>query len=183
MTEPSPGTANTAAPVAPVTQLAVNEFLVRSETGNQWIEVHNRDATLPVALTGITVQTGGAAQTIRNLSFLPPSGYARIFLGEPGLTQALDLTLPLSNGSVVLFGPNGAQLNSLAYSSTVVGISQGRLPDGTGGLTNFPNSPPPAAPNALLSYRRPDPQRGDGSQRRGGLDPSGDWPDSRSRTA
>ncbi len=177
LTEPSPASANAAAPVAASTQLVVNEFLAQPEIGNQWIELHNRDANLPVALTGVTVQTGGGAQTIRTLSFLQAGGYARIFLGDPSPLQTLDLTLPSSNGTIAIYSSSGALISSLPYATSVIAVTQGRLPNGTGGLTSFPNSPTPASANTLLSYSGP--VLNEVLARNEGvvLDSNGNWPD------
>src|SRR5690606_29246777 len=80
LTEPSPGTANTAAQLGSATQLAVNEFLVKGAP--QWVELHNRDTSLPVALTGISIEAGTGSETIRQPSYLAPGAFVRYLLGE-----------------------------------------------------------------------------------------------------
>ena len=176
--EPSPGAANSAAPTAPAAQLAINEFVVQSHLGQQWIELTNRDQSLPAAVNGVYVQTGGELQRIRSLSFIPPGGYLVFQLNGPLSPSSLDLRLPVSNSSITLYSPNAVQVNSLAYASTQAEVSQGRLPNGTGTLTSFPHNETPEAPNVLVDYAGPTLNeilaRNEGVV----LDANGNWPDS-----
>ncbi|HET6409878.1 MAG TPA: lamin tail domain-containing protein, partial [Chthoniobacteraceae bacterium] len=178
LTQPNPGVAiNTAAPVAAASQLAVNEFIAQPAQGSQWIELANRDASLPVPLKRMYVQIGNAVQRLRTLSFIAANGYEQIFLGPPSSNSQLDLTLPISNSAITLFGPNAAQINSLAYATTQSDVSQGRLPNGIGPLTSFPLAATPGIANALLNYNGP--TLNEVLARNEGVvtDPAGNWPD------
>jgi hypothetical protein len=177
LTEPSPGATNAAALVAAASQLAVNEFLAQPDSGLQWVEFFNRDATRPIALTGISVQIGGGIQRIRTPSYLPPGGYARYFLGDFATSYQLDLTLPVSNGAITLYDAAANALTTLSYATSQPDVSQGRLPNGTGALTSFPLAATPEAPNALLNYSGP--VLNEVLARNAGavLDAAGNWPD------
>ncbi|MGV3532787.1 MAG: lamin tail domain-containing protein, partial [Chthoniobacteraceae bacterium] len=142
----------------------------------QWVELHNRDTSLPVALTGISIEAGTGSETIRQPSYLAPGAFVRYLLGEPGFSQALDLSLPES-GTIAIYAPSGALLNQLVYATSTPEVSQGRLPDGTGALTAFPGSPTPAAPNAVVSYAGPTINEVMANNHGAVVDSAGDWPD------
>lgn len=169
LTEPSPAGPNAAAPVAPAAQLAINEFLVGPNANSHWIELANLDSALPVAVKGIYLAAGGSVQRWRRLDFIPPAGYLQLGVGF--------FQLPASNATITLFDSATNVVNLLSYTATSPGVSQGRLPNGTGPLTSFPNNPTPSAENALLAYAGPllneVMARNDGAV----LDDEGNWPD------
>lgn len=180
LTQPTPGViTNTAAPVANVSQVAVNEFLAQPPppSQTQWIELFNRDGSLPLALNGLQIQVGNGVHRIRIPSFIPAGGYQVFNFPTSSQNQMIDLRLPTANGAITVYGPDSAQLNSLAYTSAQRDVSQGRLPNGTGPLTSFPLSATPGAANALLSYNGP--VLNEVLARNEGviLDPAGNWPD------
>jgi hypothetical protein len=180
LTQPTPGViTNTAAPVANVTQVAVNEFLAQSPPPSQaqWIELANRDASLPLALSGLQLQVGNGVHRFRIPAFIPAGGYQVLPLPSSPPDHTIDLRLPIANGAITIYGPDSAQLNSLAYTTTQREVSQGRLPNGTGPLTSFPLAATPGAANALLNYSGP--VLNEVLARNEGvvLDAAGNWPD------
>ncbi|HEV7868977.1 MAG TPA: lamin tail domain-containing protein, partial [Chthoniobacteraceae bacterium] len=91
LTQPSPGSVNVAAPVAAASQLAINEIYPHAGFIYRFIELMNRDASLPVALNGLYLQAGNAVQRIRSLSFVAPASQLALHADEIGF----NLTLPV----------------------------------------------------------------------------------------
>lgn len=153
---PSPGGANSAAATALLSNLALNEWLANPPAGApDWLELYNLDAALPLALRGVFVQSGAEVAQIGALAFLEPRGFLQLFCEEePGVDQ-LDLRLPAAGSTLALFDPGGAEIETVTFGPQSAGISQGRLPDGTGALTAFPGSSSPGAPNYVINYAGP----------------------------
>ncbi|MDB6151803.1 MAG: hypothetical protein JWL90_256 [Chthoniobacteraceae bacterium] len=170
LTEPSPGSVNTASPVAAVSQLAINEIYPQTAGfPYRFIELMNRDTSLPVPLNGLYLQAGSSVQQIRSVGFIAPSSQLAILPN--------DLTIPVSNGVIALLDPNARTINSFTYTTAALGASFGRLPNGTGAVTTFINNPTPNAENAQISYGGP--LLNEVMARNEGvvLDANGNWPD------
>jgi len=174
LTQPSPGNVNVAAAVAAASQLAVNEVYPQgSGFTHRFIELMNRDTSLPVALEGLYLQAGSAVQRIRSLSFVAPSSHVALLPDESGFS----LTLAPANSTVGLLDANGRAIDSLAYTTTAAGSSVGRLPNGTGPVTAFVNNPTPNAANAQISYGGPLINEVMARNEGAILDARGNWPD------
>src|SRR2546427_1812853 len=60
--QPTPNAANLAQPLASASDLVINEWLAKPlPGGNDWLELHNRNATLPAALQGLYLTTSNVA--------------------------------------------------------------------------------------------------------------------------
>lgn len=156
LTEPTPAAINEPAPLGSPAELAINEFLANPPPGaDDWLELYNLNATRPVALQGLYVGVGDALARIGSLSFVAPGGFAVLIADENAGPDHLDLKLPAAGGTIVLFDAGGQELTRLTYGAQVEGISQGRLPDGTGPIASFANSASPGAPNYQVTYDGP----------------------------
>jgi hypothetical protein len=156
LNQPTPNAANAAAATASTGHLVINEWLANAAPGaDDWVELHNRSATAPVALRGIYLGVSNALQQLNSLSYIAPGGYAQFFADENSGANNLDFTLPAVGGTIVLHSEAGSELDRVAYGAQAQGVSQGRLPDGAASVVNFPASQSPAASNYLLSYNGP----------------------------
>ena len=153
---PSPGAMNMAATTAALTSLALNEWLANATPGDaDWLELYNKDAALPLALKGVPVQTSTNLAPISALAFIEPHGWLQLFCDEqPGANQ-LDLKLHASGTTLSLLNPSGVTLDSVTFGAQTQGVSQGRLPDGTGATTTFTGSNSPGATNYVINYTGP----------------------------
>lgn len=157
LTTASPGAANSAAPVAsPMGNVVLNEWLASSADGSpDWLELYNKNASLPVALSGLYFQTNTAFYRFDALAFVAPQGYLQLFADEKSGTNQLDFKLPASGTTVTILDPTNAILDTVSFTAQAAGISQGRLPDGTATIASFPNGGSPGAANYLLNYTGP----------------------------
>jgi len=156
LNQPTPNAANSAATTATTGNLVINEWLANAAPGaDDWIELYNRSATQPVALSGIYLGTGGTLHQLNALSFIAPGGYLQLLADGNSGANNLDFTLSAAGGTVVLYSESGAELDRVTYGAQAQGVSQGRLPDGTANVVTFPATPSPAAGNYLLSYNGP----------------------------
>ncbi|MEO8351879.1 MAG: lamin tail domain-containing protein, partial [Chthoniobacteraceae bacterium] len=153
---PSPGAANQAAPTAPASNLAINEWLANNGPGeSDWIELYNRSASAPVALRGVLVQTDAQLFEIAELSFVDAGGWVQLHAEEKSGPNHLNFKLPAGGSAIALRDATGATLDSIAYSAQSQSVSSGRLPDGTGAVTAFPGSSSPGAANYIIDYAGP----------------------------
>lgn len=153
LTEPTPRAMNEPAALAEVTQVTVNELLSNPTPGNDdWIELHNRHTSLPVALQGLTIGTSNALFQITTHAFIAPSGFALLQAdGNPGPNH-VDFRLPSPRGMVVIYDRLGVEINRATYTTAPEGTSFGRLPDGTDAFQFFANSSSPGASNYIATY-------------------------------
>jgi len=156
LTTPTPGAANVAAALAPVTELVINEWLANSLPGQpDWLELYNRSATLPVALRGLTLATSNAVFQISALAFVPPRGYVVLQADEGVGAAHVDFRLPAAGGTLALYDTLGYQIDRVNYGAQAEGVSTGRLPDGSSTVTNFVGTASPGAANYVLTYSGP----------------------------
>src|SRR6185436_14586557 len=99
--------------------------------------------------------TSNAMFQIRALSFLPPRGYLQLFADELPGADHLEFKLPAAGGAIALSDETGVELDRVTYGAQTPGVSQGKMPDGTGTVATFNNSVSPGASNYLLSYSGP----------------------------
>ena len=153
LTLPTPGRVNQTATLASTTNLVINEFLANASPGGEdWIELYNRNATLPVALRGVSFGATNALFQLTSLSFVAPGGFALLLADEKPGPNHLDFKLPAACGFIALYDVQSAEIDRLTYTNQNEGVSLGRLPDGAGRPTIFPNSASPGASNYVAAY-------------------------------
>ncbi|MCW5557083.1 MAG: lamin tail domain-containing protein [Verrucomicrobiae bacterium] len=148
--DPTPGDRNEPAAAAPVSALALNEFLADSEDGDDWIELHNT-SELPAVVTGCFLSTSNALHRVRAPVFVAPGGFAVLIADEVPGPSHLPFKLPASGGRIALADPDGIPVTEVIYGSQTPLVSLGRLPDGAGDWTPLPFSATPGASNALAA--------------------------------
>ena len=156
LTTPTPTAANVAAPLAAASNLAINEWLANPLPGQEdWIELYNKSASLPVSLQGIYLGTSNKLHRLASLSFIAPLGYAQLFADEGVGPDHLDFKLPASGEVIVLSDATGGEIQRVTYTAQTEGVSRGRLPDGTATITDFPGSVSPKAMNYVSTWTGP----------------------------
>ncbi len=156
LTVPTTNAANVPATLAVPGNLTLNEWLANPTPGQpDWIELHNLSAASPVALKGIYLTTSNVVHQITSLSFLPPLGYVQLFADEGVGADHLDFKLSAIGETLVLSDATGAPIQTVAFGAQTEGVSQGRLPDGTGPVTAFAGSVSPGAANHINTYTGP----------------------------
>lgn len=154
--EPTPSAPNEAARMGLPTQLKVNEWLANPVAGvDDWVELHNLDPELPVALRGLSLSTSNAVHWFGAHTFVPPGGFLVLKADEEPGPDHLDLRLPAAGGAITLLDSAGEVLDKIIYPASAEGISMGRIPDGTGTLEYFPNSSSPGSSNYVVSAGGP----------------------------
>ena len=142
--------------MAVAASLVVNEWLANSAPGGaDWIELYNRSSDGPVALQGLYLGTSNTTFQIATPSFVPPGGFIQLFADEQPGANHLGFKLSSSGGTILLYDETGAELDRVVYAAQAPDLSEGRFPDGTMNVTNFPSSVSPGASNYLLSYQGP----------------------------
>jgi hypothetical protein len=147
---PTPGAANSPMELAAPTNLVINEWLANAAPGDQdWIELHNRSASRPAALQGLSISTSRGLFHLQSLSFVPPSGFVRLLADEGAGPLHLDVKLKSEGDRISLQGDTGEQLDEVRFGLQLESVSRGRLPDGSNNFTDFPGTASPGAPNYL----------------------------------
>jgi hypothetical protein len=147
---PTPGAANQAAPTAATTNLWINEWLANSLPGQpDWVELHNRHPSLPVAVQGIYLGTSNALHRVRYPAFVPPGGFLVLEADENPGPQHLNFKLPAAGTALFLYDELGFELQKVVYTTQAQNVSRGSLPDGTPALSNFTASQSPGYSNYL----------------------------------
>ncbi|PYJ01539.1 MAG: hypothetical protein DME25_17910, partial [Verrucomicrobia bacterium] len=155
LTTPTPNQANVAAPLAPAGSLVINEWLANSAPGqSDWIELHNT-ASLPVALRGLYLSNTSSVHRVTSLSFVPPAGFVQLFADEAVGPDRLDFKLPAAGGAIILYDQTAIEVDRVAYTNALEGVSRGRLPDGSANIVSFPGTASPGASNYLNTYTGP----------------------------
>ncbi len=152
---PTPGAANAAATLGQASSLAINEWVSNPFAGEpDWIELHNL-TNRPVSLEETYVGVGGLTHQIRSRSFVPPFGFAQIFLDENVGADHVDLRLPSSGGTIIFYDGAANEVARQIYTAQAEGVSHGRFPNGTGSVTSFVGSISPGASNYVSAYTGP----------------------------
>lgn len=152
---PTPAAANTpAAALGDFSLARINEWMVAPVTGDDWIELHNPQDT-PVQIGGLVLtddpsvagRTNGA---IERLSFIGPRGFvllqadAETDKGPEHLgfkLEAFGETVRLYNGLLML--------DEVVILPQLAGTSEGRSPDASPNIVQFPGQATPATSNAV----------------------------------
>ena len=113
------------------------------------------EAVLPVALRGAYFQTSTQLYQFPDLAFVAPQKWLRLFCNEqPGANQ-LDFKLEALGTVLSILDSTGATVDTVTFGAQAQGVSQGRLPDGTGATVTFTGSSSPGATNYVISYAGP----------------------------
>jgi len=148
--DPTPGEQNEPAATAPVSALALNEFLADSEDGEDWIELHNT-SELPAVVTGSFLATSNALHPVRAPVFVSPGGFAVLLADEVPGPSHLPFKLPAAGGRIALADPDGIPVTEVIYGSQTPLVPLGRIPDGAGDWMPLPFSATPGASNVLTA--------------------------------
>ncbi|MBT3616498.1 MAG: lamin tail domain-containing protein, partial [Verrucomicrobia bacterium] len=152
---PTPGKANkTAALLASASNIVINEWMANGR-GSDWIELHN-PLSLPSRLDGLyltdDISTIGRTQfEIPQLNFIDAGGFVK-WIADGDLARGSDhLNFSLSSlgEPIALYSRTKSLLDKQQISKTILGESEGRLPDGATRITKFPSTPTPGKPNHL----------------------------------
>lgn len=153
---PTAGSANLSATLAPVSSLAVNEWLADSPPGAQdWLELHNRSDSMPAALQGLVFSCSNGVFQCQSLSFIAPKGFARFWADEAPGPLHLDFKLKADGDFIRLQDITGQVVDEVRFGQQQEAVSQGRLPDGASAIVSFPGTPSPGAPNYQASQTGP----------------------------
>jgi hypothetical protein len=156
LTSPTPNALNSAATLGSATNLSINEWLANAAPGQpDWIELFNRSFTQPVALRGVFLATTSAVQQLTTLSFLGPRGFAQFFADEGTGPDHLDFKLPAAGGAIILYDQTATEFQRVTYTNQTEGVTQGRLPDGSGTIVSFPGTASPKTNNYTVTYSGP----------------------------
>lgn len=151
---PTPGYGDPSLPGLLPPGLVINEWLANAPPGqSDWIELHSRFGVYP--LNGVYLSVNGALFRCSALSFIEAGGYFRLYADEQPGPGHLDFKLPAAGATIVLYDLWGTELDRVTYGPQTEGVSQGRLPNGTGSVTSFPVSSSPGASNYLIAYTGP----------------------------
>ena len=112
------------------------------------LNFHN-SGNLPVALQGCAIITSNALARIASATFIGAGGFVVLRADENPGPDHLDLKLPAAGGLIALLAPNGEELDRVTYGAQPIGITSGRLPDGTGAFQQLPFSPTRGSSNYL----------------------------------
>jgi hypothetical protein len=152
---PTPGKANkTAALLASASNIVINEWMANGR-GSDWIELHN-PLSLPSRLDGLyltdDISTIGRTQfEIPQLNFIDAGGFVK-WIADGDLARGSDhLNFSLSSlgEPIALYSRTKSLLDKQQISKTILGESEGRLPDGATRITKFPSTPTPGKSNHL----------------------------------
>ena len=153
LTAPTPGAPNgSSVPLASLSQLTINEWVTNRVAGKgDWLELHNQDSSLPVALRNLYLASGQAIYRYGALSFIAPGDFRRFWADEGSGPEHLGFRLPATGGILQLLEPNGVLIESLRHTSQAENVASGRLPDGATTVRHFTNSASPGASNYLAT--------------------------------
>jgi hypothetical protein len=153
---PTPGGANAAAAtLGSVSNLRFNEWMATPLTGDDWFELYNADA-LPMDLGGLYLTDNPSTIGITNspiapLSFIGGKKWA-LFKADGNRSAGHDhvnFSLDQLGETLRLYDTNLQLIDVVDFGLQSVGTSQGRLPDGTANIANFPTTSTPGEANYL----------------------------------
>lgn len=148
---PTPGDLNVPATLGNPAHVRINEWMARPNQGEDWIELYNPEP-LPVELSGLALSdnpTDRARSPFPARSYLGPRSYWLVYADgrQTGSADHARFRLAADGGWIGLYLPTGQQVDGIAYGPQLVGVSQGRLPDGASTIDAFPDSASPGGPN------------------------------------
>src|SRR5437667_2255114 len=154
--KPTPGATNSGpAPLGANDQLRLNEWMARPASGNDWIEIYNPES-LPVQLSGLYLsddqsETGARNLAISPLSFIGPQRWVK-FVADSNPHQGpnhLNFDLDGQGETLRIYGPAEQIVYGVNFGPQQIGISEGRLPDGSVNIAQFRASASPGESNYL----------------------------------
>ena len=156
LTEPTPGGLNEEIPLAAIANVVINEWMANPVSGSSdWLELYNRDTNLPVNVGGLWLTDSNTTECLRALSFIEPGGWLVWKADATEGPEHLPFKLSASGGMLAISDATGTELDRVIYGFQREGFSRGRLPDGSGTITNFVFGGSPGLQNAPLPYAGP----------------------------
>lgn len=152
LTSPTPGGPNVQQLLGSQAALRINEWMASPSSGEDWFELYNPD-TLPVQLTGLHfTDSNNEPSPVAPLSYIGNglNGFLQIFADNSTNDNEVDFGLGGGGDSTSLHRADGSVIDSIAFGQQTSGISQGKLPDGSGAILNL-NLPTPGESN-LIRY-------------------------------
>ncbi|HTG43133.1 MAG TPA: lamin tail domain-containing protein, partial [Verrucomicrobiae bacterium] len=155
LTIPSLGSANVPASLGDPNGLKINEWLADPASGEDWFEVYNPNAQ-PVNLSGLRLTDDLNNRTkfqIAPLSFIGAGVDAfQRFDADNLITlgaEHVNFKLGASGEALGISTAGGLLINGISFGPQVVGVSEGRLPDGSANIIPFPGTGSPGRGNFL----------------------------------
>ncbi len=155
LSSPSPGAANLATVLGDPSQLKINEWLAAPAEGADWFELFN-PAAQPIALGDLRLTDNllaASAHVMAPLSFIGTGREAWLKLiadSNPGSgADHVGFNLAAAGESIGVFTSGGQLINGITFGTQVIGVAQGRLPDGGAMIASFTTTPSPGAANFL----------------------------------
>ena len=145
---PTPGAANLPEPTGSPNGLRLNEWMASNPGGPDWFEIVNTGAQ-PVSLAGLKLGNGTDVTTVPPLSFIGAGGFQQFIADRGPGPNHVAFRLSSSGETIVLTDAAGAVIDSATFGPQQAGVSEGRLPDGTGPALAFPGNATAGEPNAL----------------------------------
>ena len=156
LADPTPGAANTAASVAGASKLSINEWMITALPGlPAWFELRNRSTNEIVSLEGIYLGNSNTLQRLTPQSFLAPGAYLQIFADSGVGPDHVDFSLTPKVGNIALYDATGSEIERVRYSGQTNRISQGKYPEDSTNVVQFPVTSSPGAANYLPAYSGP----------------------------
>ncbi|MDP6082685.1 MAG: lamin tail domain-containing protein [Verrucomicrobiota bacterium] len=140
--------------LAASSNLVINEWMANSRNGD-WIELHN-PLSLPAKLDGMYLtddlsSIGRTKFEIPELNFIAAGGFVK-WIADGDLAKGGDhvnFSLSSLGEPISLYSRTKSLVDKRDISTTTLGVSEGRLPDGASRITMFPDTPTPGKSNYL----------------------------------
>lgn len=152
---PTPAQPNIPATLGDRRQVRINEWMAAPVSGSDWFEIFNPN-DLPVDIGELWLSddlNSPSKHLIPPLSYLGTGAAAYLRFEADGSRNAgaahVSFSLNAGGESLAISEPNGALIDGIGFGPQVVGVSLGRLPDGSPNVVNFEGSPTPGSGNFL----------------------------------
>jgi hypothetical protein len=161
---PTPGAANSApVTLASAAGLRINEWSANPATGSDWFELYN-PASQPVSLAGLYLSDNPSLASLTQfplapLSYIGARGFVRC-IADADRSQGrhhVNFNLDGEGEALRIASPTLGVIDTVSFGAQAPGVSQGRLPDGSDNIEEFPGSATPAdsnyrpLPNAVIN--------------------------------
>ncbi|MEY2409364.1 MAG: hypothetical protein QOF48_2034, partial [Verrucomicrobiota bacterium] len=150
------GANNSAVALGVASSLRVNEWMANPDGGDDWFEIFNPNPQ-PVALGGLflTDDISTPATRMRHpiapLSFIGIGAYGfQRFEADGNLAagpEHVSFSLKIAGEQLGISTPAGVQIDGVTFGEQILGVSEGRLPDGAASIVSFPGTGSPGDPN------------------------------------
>ena len=153
---PTPNAVNQVASSASVSALRINEWMAFPDPGeDDWIELYNRDQTLPVDLREVFFESRDVRYGLSDLGFVSPGGFVRLWADEEAGLGHLDFKLSSLGERIRMVDKEGAIVEEVTYGVQSQGVSEGRPIDGGEGVVRFQLHPSPGESNVFKQHESP----------------------------